>query len=111
MLDIIPAKTIAADNRPFGIFESNFFIDAENKPVHSATPTPNIATRTVPKGANTVKFSTAELKIWIIPIAFNKEIAYTVTYSCSVLKKKITYTTNETYKKDKKKIIAAKKHT
>ena len=51
------------------------------RPVHSATPTPSMATSTVPNGAKLVKFFVALLNIYLNPSAFNKEMAFTVTFS------------------------------
>ena len=46
----------------FTLVKSLFNV-ALKSPLFSATPTPSIATRTVPSGAKPVKFSVAELKM------------------------------------------------
>ena len=62
-MDMIPAKSTMGV-RNFGLaFMRSFFRDVLKSPVHSATPTPSMATRTVPKGAYPVKFLVAELNM------------------------------------------------
>ena len=63
MLDMIPAKRTMGVRYLLLAFIRSFFRDVLNKPVHSATPTPSMATSTVPSGAKPVKFLVAELNM------------------------------------------------
>ena len=81
ILDIIPANTTTAVKNLGLTLLNSFFKEVLISPDHSATPTPSIATRTVPKGAKPVKFVVAELKMYLRPSAENRFIAVTVTSS------------------------------
>ena len=74
IFDITPAKTTIAVKNLLGVAVTTFFIVALISPLPSATPIPRRATKTVPKGANPVKFLTIEEKIYLIPSAFNKDL-------------------------------------
>ena len=63
MFDITPANTTVAVKSVGFTFDRSLFKVASKSPLFSATPTPSIATRTVPNGAKPVKFSVAELKM------------------------------------------------
>ena len=80
-LDITPAKTTIAVIALLGVPITTFLIVEDISPLPSQTPIPIIPTRTVPNGANPVKFLTIELKIYLIPAALVKDL--TVTVICS----------------------------
>ncbi len=61
ILDKTPASTTTTVIKRFGVLITNFFNNVPINPVPSASPTPSNATKTVPSGANPVKFVTAEL--------------------------------------------------
>ena len=69
MLDITPANTTIAVKSLLGVAVTTFFIVAPISPLPSATPIPISATKTVPNGANPVKFLTIDEKIYLIPSA------------------------------------------
>ena len=78
MLDITPANTTIAVKSLLGVAVTTFFIVAPISPLPSATPIPISATKTVPNGANPVKFLTIEEKIYLIPSASNKDLIVSV---------------------------------
>ena len=72
ILDITPAKTTTRVINLLGVLLTSFVKQAPINPDPSATPTPIIATSTVPNGANPVKFVTAEVNIYLIPSGLSK---------------------------------------
>ena len=57
---------------------TTFFIVAPIRPLPSATPIPISATKTVPSGANPVKFFTIEENMYLIPSASNNDFITSV---------------------------------
>ena len=66
---LTPAKTTPSVISREGVFSTISLRAALISPVRSATPTPSIATRTVPRGAKPVKLVTADEKMCLMPAA------------------------------------------